>query len=263
MQGASKFEWGDIKVMLRKVVKTERTEKQIINHYNELSKKLKAWEALINMTSGVPIVGDARWEEFIKNNPGCKSFRKGPPALIEKLRVLFGGRQATGKMSFSPRLIPSASIASEKENVPSIDIDHESESIEDRNGTLDEDVQCYRKEDVDSPRTSSQATFLKRNFEDKSSMHNKRQQLSKMKIQEFEIDNALSIIRMKEEAKKEPSIYKQVVDRLKAIPIIVNKGVDFIFEALEMIKNADDMAYFLAMDDEPAVKFLMKRLGGI
>jgi len=71
-QGAIKFEWSVIRALLKNEgIHKEAT--QIKNHYNDLGKKLKAWEFLIGRTGvGVDpttravVVRDDTWAAFLE-----------------------------------------------------------------------------------------------------------------------------------------------------------------------------------------------------
>ena len=70
---------------------------------------------------------------------------------------------------------------------------------------------------------------------------------------------ALAIIRMREEAKQQPSLMKQVQAQLKQHPQISAMGSDFIWSVMDYIIQKKEESLFLDLDDEFVVRYIKSR----
>ncbi|KAJ8448934.1 hypothetical protein Cgig2_030790 [Carnegiea gigantea] len=205
---------------------------QIKNRCNDLRKKLRAWEFLIGKTgvgvdykSGTVVVSDSTWQDFLQRYGGkYKSFRKKVPANLEKMKSAFYEKQATGGMSFAPGMVASPSNQTQQSTGKALDMDeHIGDSDEVNEDGSDAHMECLRLEESQSPPKSVHGSCKRKSEGGTSSAAN-----GKSFLTDEEVHQALAIIRMREEAKQQPSLTKQVQARLKQHPQISAMGSDFI-----------------------------------
>ncbi|KAJ8420505.1 LOW QUALITY PROTEIN: hypothetical protein Cgig2_015269 [Carnegiea gigantea] len=248
-QRTVEFGWSSVRVML----KNEELNKesiQIKNCYNDLRKKLGAWEFLIGKTgvgvdyeTGAVVVSDSTWQDFLQRYGGkCKLFRKKVPANLEKLKSAFYGEQATGEMSFAPGMVASPSNQSQRSTGKALDMgEHICDSDEANEDGSDAHMEWLPAEESQASPKSVHSSH-KQKSEGGTSSDGKRQELLNWSSRYEEVHQALAIIHMREEAKQQPSLTKQMQARLKQHPQISTMGSDFTWSVMDYIhqKNEED-----------------------
>lgn len=67
----------------------------------------------VDYKTGVVVVSDSGWQDFLQKFEGkYKSFRKKVPMNLEKIKLAFYGKYATGEMSFAPGMVAFLAIKS-------------------------------------------------------------------------------------------------------------------------------------------------------
>ncbi|KAJ8445669.1 LOW QUALITY PROTEIN: hypothetical protein Cgig2_007145 [Carnegiea gigantea] len=202
---------------------------QIKNCYNDLGKKLIAWEFLISKIGvgvdykiGAVIVTDSTWQEFLQKFGGkYKSFRKKVPTNLEKMKLAF----------------------------------HGSDSDEANKDGSDVDIKCLGAEESRSPLKSVHSS---RN-ESGASSNGKRQELLDWSSRNEKVHQSLAILHMREESRQQPSLIKQVQARLKEHPKISAMGLDFMCSVMDYIKEKREEKFFLDLDDEFVVGYVTSK----
>ena len=188
-----------------------------------------------------------------------KSFRKKVPANLEKMKSAFYGKQATGEMSFAPRMVTSPSNQTQRSTGKALDMDeHIGDSDKANEGGSDAHMECLPAEESQSPPKSVRSS-RKRKSEGGTSSDGKRQELLNWSSRDEEVHQALAILRMKKEAKQQPSLTKYVQTRLKQHPQISTMGSDFIWSAMDYIHQKREESLFLDLDDEFVVRYVTSR----
>ncbi|KAJ8431871.1 hypothetical protein Cgig2_001563 [Carnegiea gigantea] len=207
VQGSIKFKCGLVRVIL----KNEGVNKegsQIKNRYNDLGKKLRAWEFLMSK-KGAEIYGK------------YKSFRKKVPANLEKMKSAFYRKHTIGEMSFAPGMVVSPSNQTQQSKGRAIDIEeHVGDSDEANEDDFGADVKCLGVEE-------------------------KCTQLSQAKKDE-EVHQALTILRMREELRRQPSLIKQEHPYHR---------IGFHMDVMDYIEKHKEEKFFMDLDDGFVVKY--------
>ncbi|KAJ8419561.1 LOW QUALITY PROTEIN: hypothetical protein Cgig2_018119 [Carnegiea gigantea] len=217
---------------------------QIKNCYNDLGKKLIAWEFLISKIGvgvdykiGAVIVTDSTWQEFLQNimndmvvgncnvihkfGGKYKSFRKKVPTNLEKMKLAF----------------------------------HGSDSDEANKDGSDVDIKCLGAEESRSPLKSVHSSHN----ESGASSNGKRQELLDWSSRNEKVHQSLAILHMREESRQQPSLIKQVQARLKEHPKISAMGLDFMCSVMDYIKEKREEKFFLDLDDEFVVGYVTSK----
>ncbi|KAJ8445768.1 hypothetical protein Cgig2_026095 [Carnegiea gigantea] len=236
---AVKFKWSLVRVML----KNEGINKesiQIKNRCNDLRKKLGVWEFLIGKTGvgvdykiGAVVVSDSTWQGFLQRFGGkYKSFWKKVHVNLEKMKSAFYGKQATGEMSFAPGMVASPSNPTQRSTGKALDIDkHVGDTDKANEDGSDAHMECLRAEESRSPPKSVHSSRTRKS-EGGTSSDGKRQELLNWSSRDEEVHQALAIIRMREEAKQQPSLTKQIRG--------IKRVLDLTVYAEWSIMNGDD-----------------------
>ena len=74
-----------------------------------------------------------------------------------------------------------------------------------------------------------------------------------------EVNCALDVLRMKEEARRGPTLFKRVQQRLKSYPVLCEKDPDFIFRVLDHIVTNKQEQYFLDLDEDLIIPHIRHR----
>ncbi|KAJ8432499.1 hypothetical protein Cgig2_003576 [Carnegiea gigantea] len=112
--------------------------------------------------------------------------------------------------------------------------EHISDSDKANEDGSDAHMECLRVKESRSPPISVHSS-RKRKSEGRTSSDGKRQELVNWSSRDEEVHQALAIICMREEAKQQPSLMKQVQARLKQHPQISAIGSDFIWSVMDYI----------------------------
>ncbi|KAJ8441582.1 hypothetical protein Cgig2_023146 [Carnegiea gigantea] len=201
-----------------------RSDQQMKNHYDGWGRKIKVLDLLLSLTG----VG---WDpikqlpiKLRRIAPSVEVYRTKPVRNADKLRYLFFGLHATGRMSFAPGM---SSIPKLTSKMKSIRVD-----------------KCQAAEESRSPPRSSR----KRKSEGGTSESSKRQ---------VHLEATTDLIRLMQvkylkdlEVKSESSIYEKVAARLEELPLVTQRGPSFMFQVMELIKTNVEMDYFLSFKTE-------------
>ncbi|KAJ8452941.1 hypothetical protein Cgig2_014704 [Carnegiea gigantea] len=175
-----------------------RSDQQMKNHYDGWDRKIKVLNLLLSLTGvgwdpikQLPIVDDERWKEIVENYASVEGYRTKPVRNADKLRYLFFGLHATGRMRRG-----------------------DSDELDQGN---DKEVECQAAEKSRSPPRSSR----KRKSEGGTSESSKRQ---------VHLEATTDLIRLMQvkylkdlEVKSESSIYEKVAARLEELPLVTQR----------------------------------------
>lgn len=180
---------------------------------------------------------------LLQNYPSVQGYRTKRIRNVEKLRYLFSGVHATGRMSFSPGMSSIAKVTSKMKSVRVGSDEGRGDSAEVDKGN-DEEVQFQPAEESRSPPRTSH----KRKSEGHTSESSKRQAHLEAST---ELVRLMQVKYLKEvEVKSEASIYDKVASRLEELPLVTEKGPSFMFHVMEQIRINGEMEYFLSFKNE-------------
>ena len=149
-----------------------------------------------------------------------KLFRKRVPPNVEKLKIAFYGRHATGEMSFAPGMVASHSNVNERMKGMEVDArEHVGDTDDGDGGGAPDDVEFIPPAESRSP-LKTMSCGMKRKSGGAMSSEGKRQACGGCSVMDEEVSNALNILRMREEARQGPSLSQQVSARLRIHPDI-------------------------------------------
>ncbi|KAJ8446922.1 hypothetical protein Cgig2_013223 [Carnegiea gigantea] len=157
------------------------------------------------------------------NGRGFKSFCDKVLANLDKMKAVVCGRHATSELSFSLVIGASGSQPNRMEQNVSLDLeDRMGNSAEANEDDFINYIQLIGAEESRSPPRNAQ------------------------------IQHALAVLRIREEARAlpQPSIYQQVLTKLRQHPGVGTRGPDFIFATMEYIRREQDTYHFVIFDDE-------------
>jgi len=181
------------------------------------------------------------------------------PANLDKMKSTFHGKQATGEMSFAPGMVGSPSNQTQRSKGKAVDVvEHVGDSDETNEGGSDDDIECFRAEESQSPPKTVHSSRKRKN-EGGTSSGGKRQALLSWSSREEEVNQALAFLRMREKGKQQPSLTKQVQARLKQHPEVSAMGTDFIWSVMDYIHQKKEENLFLDLDDEFVVRYIKSR----
>ncbi|KAJ8422708.1 hypothetical protein Cgig2_002692 [Carnegiea gigantea] len=206
-----------------------RSDQQMKNHYDGWGRKIKVLDLLLSLTGvgwdpikQLPIVDDERWKEIVENCPSVEGYRTKPVHNANKLRYLFFGLHATGRMSFVPGMSSILKLTSKMKTIQ-VDSDEGRGDNDELDQANDEEVECQAAEESRSPPRSSR----KRKSEGSTSESSKRQ---------MHLEATTDLIRLMQvkylkdlEVKSESSIYEKVAARLEELPLVTQRGPSFMF----------------------------------
>jgi len=187
-----------------------------------------------------------------------KSFRTKAPLNLEKLKSAFYGRYATGKMSFASSMFAFGSNLNQKLSL-AVDVEeHMGDSEEGNNGGFASEVQCISATESHSPPKSVHSS-RKRKGGGGNSIYGKRQELIDWVLRDDEINRALDILCMREDARQGPLLYKQVQARLKRHLVVSAMGSEFMFSVMDYIVKEKEEQYFVDLDDDLVLMYIQSR----
>ena len=131
-------------------------------------------------------------------------------------------------------------VVNEKEQ--SMDLqEHMGDSDEADEDDSNEQAQLSAGEESQSPPRSVHTNAQKRRTKGESSGDRRwlRQEFAKLSMRDAQIQNALNVLYLKEEARvqPQPSTYQQVLTKLMQHPGVATMGPDFIFSVMEYIRH--------------------------
>ena len=181
------------------------------------------------------------------------------PANLDKMKSAFHGKHATGEMSFAPGMVGSPSNQTQRSKRKAIDfVEHVGDSDDTNKDGSQDGMECVRAEESRSPPKTDHSS-RKRKSEGGTSSDGKRQALMSWSSREDEVNQALAFLRMREKAKQQPSLTKQVQARLKQHPEVSAMGTDFIWSVMDYIIQKKEEPLFLDLDDEFVVRYIKSR----
>ncbi|KAJ8445649.1 hypothetical protein Cgig2_009050 [Carnegiea gigantea] len=193
-----------------------------------------------------------------------KSFRKKVPVNLEKMKSAFYGKQATGKMSFTPGMVAPPSNQTQRLKRKEIDMDeHVGDSDEANEDGSDVDIECLCAEESRSPPKSVHSSH-KRKSEGGTSSDGKRQELLNWSSRDEEVHQLLAILRMREEAKQQPSLTKIVQWMKKKTMHAIDTIVDYTLQCYHMDRPCSTLKERLprAIGGESGVQYIYRLFSG-
>jgi len=174
--------------------------------------------------------------------------------------MAFHGRHATGEMSFSPGMVASRSNVNARMKGLAVDTqEHVGDSDDGDSGGTPTDVDLIEPAESRSP-PKTMSCGRKRKSGGGMSSGSKRQAGGGVSGMEEEVSNALHILRMREETRRNPTLSQQVSARLRNHPEIGQKAPEFIFRILHYIVTQKHEEYFIGLDEDFLVPYI--RLAG-
>ncbi|KAJ8449588.1 hypothetical protein Cgig2_005610 [Carnegiea gigantea] len=156
-------------------------------------------------------------------------------------------------------MVASPSNQTQRSTGKALDMDeHIGDTDEANEDGSDAGMECLPAEEGQSPPKSVHSS-RKRKSEGGTSSDGKRQELLNWSSRDKEVHQALAIIRMREEAKQQPSLTKQVQAQLKQHPQISVMRSDFIWSVMDYIYQKNKESLFLDLDDEFVVRYVALR----
>ncbi|KAJ8431884.1 LOW QUALITY PROTEIN: hypothetical protein Cgig2_001576 [Carnegiea gigantea] len=140
-------------------------------------------------------------------------------------------------MSFAPRMVASPSNQAQRSTRKALDMDEHVGDSDEANEGSNAHTECLRAEESRSP---------------PKSVHNSRK--------DKEVPQALAIIHMRDEAKQQLSLTKQLQAQLKQHPQISTMGSDFIWSVMDCIHQKNEKSIFLDLDDEFMIRGIKRVL---
>ncbi|KAJ8422707.1 hypothetical protein Cgig2_002691 [Carnegiea gigantea] len=212
---------------------------------------LRVTDPVITVQSVTPLLAlETPASDSKKFGGKFKTFRERAPVNLDKMKAVFLSTHATSEMSFQPVMVASRSKPNRKDqNVLSDLKEHMGDGDEANEDVFNEAVQLI---------PAAESHSLSRSAHTRSRKHRSEGGSSKRDAQ---IQHALVVLRMREEARAQPqpSIYQEVLTKLREHPGIAITRLDFIFEVMEYIRCEKDAKYFILFDNDDVRRYLQVR----